>query len=104
MTAAVDNIDHHPSSTTAKDSFQGTGISLLQHPICADSGVERGTVIDSGSAVSRTVGYLPEYYMEVLPVAFSVNESSVPATSVMSLKRESFAKHNDKEYKWLENL
>lgn len=27
-----DNIDNNPSSTTAKDSFQGTGISIFQHP------------------------------------------------------------------------
>ena len=30
-TAAVDNIDHNPSSTTASDSFHGTAISLTQH-------------------------------------------------------------------------
>jgi len=30
-TAAVDNIDHNPSSVTAKGSFHGTGISLFQH-------------------------------------------------------------------------
>ena len=32
-TAAVDNIDHNPSSTTARDSFHGTAMSLIQHPI-----------------------------------------------------------------------
>lgn len=31
-TAAVDNIDYNPNSTTAKPSFHGTGISLIQHP------------------------------------------------------------------------
>ncbi|KAG0724736.1 hypothetical protein GWK47_040008 [Chionoecetes opilio] len=31
-TGAVDNIDHNPSSATAKDSFHGTDISLMQHP------------------------------------------------------------------------
>ena len=30
--AALDNIDHNPSSTTAKGSFHGTGISLMQFP------------------------------------------------------------------------
>jgi len=30
-TAAVDNIDHNPSSVTDKGSFHGTGISLFQH-------------------------------------------------------------------------
>ena len=31
-TAAVDNIDHSPSSVTAQGAFDGTGISLFQHP------------------------------------------------------------------------
>ena len=30
--AAYDNIDHNPSSTTAKDAFHGTGVSVFQHP------------------------------------------------------------------------
>ena len=30
-TGCVDNIDHNPSSRTAKDSFHGTAISLTQH-------------------------------------------------------------------------
>ena len=29
-TAAIDNIDHNPSSTTSHDSFHGTGVSLFQ--------------------------------------------------------------------------
>ena len=37
-TAAVNNIDHNPSATTANDSFHGTGISLLQHPTCLTMG------------------------------------------------------------------
>ena len=31
-TAAIDNIDHNPSSTTTTDALHGTGISLFQHP------------------------------------------------------------------------
>ena len=31
-TAAVDNINHQTSSTTANNSFNGTGISIFQHP------------------------------------------------------------------------
>ncbi|VDI15847.1 Hypothetical predicted protein [Mytilus galloprovincialis] len=38
-TAAVDNIDHNPSSTTSKSSFHGTGISIFQHPIKDNIGV-----------------------------------------------------------------
>ena len=40
-TAAVDNIDHNCSSTTAKSNFHGTGISLFQHPTHGNPGVDR---------------------------------------------------------------
>ena len=102
-TAAVDNIDHNPSATTAKDSFHGTGISLLQHPTFAEEGVDRGIVIIEGHAGSKPVNQLPHFYTDVPPVTSSVKSSAVPTTSVTSLKREDFKKHTDKEYRWLEN-
>lgn len=40
-TAAVDNIDHNPSSTSAHDSFHGTGISLFQRPDKNFTGVQQ---------------------------------------------------------------
>jgi hypothetical protein len=43
-TAAVDNIDHNPSSTTSKSSFHGTGISIFQHPADENDGVERDVI------------------------------------------------------------
>ena len=41
-TAAVDNIDHDQSYVTAKDSFYGTGISLIQHPSHTHGGLDHG--------------------------------------------------------------
>ena len=47
-TAAVDNIDHNPSSNTSQGSFRGTAISLLQHPTQQFPGTPRAvTVIDN---------------------------------------------------------
>ena len=66
--AAVDNLDHNPSATTANDSFHGTGISLLQHPVSADEGVQNAIVI-TGNAGSRSVGNLPHFYTDVPPIA-----------------------------------
>ena len=40
-TSAVDNIDHNPSSNTAKGSFHGTGISLLQNVSEEYPGIEQ---------------------------------------------------------------
>ena len=38
--AAVDNIEHNTSSTTAISSFHCTSISLMQHPTEEGEGVE----------------------------------------------------------------
>ena len=57
-TSAIDNIDHNPSSTTAKVSFHGTAISLFQHPSFTGEGVDRSIAIVGGSrdASSKMVG------------------------------------------------
>ena len=102
-TAAVDNIDHNPSATTAKISFHGTGISLLQHPTCADEGVDRSIALTGRDTGSKTVEPLPEYYTDVRPVASSVKGQTIPATSVTSLRRHNFEQHIEDEYMWLEN-
>jgi hypothetical protein len=41
-TSAVENIDVNPSSTPAKVSFHGIGISLFQRPRQPDDGTDRG--------------------------------------------------------------
>lgn len=102
-TAAVDNIDHNPSATTAKNSFHGTGISLLQHPTCADEGVDRSIALTGRDTGSKTVEPLPEYYTDVRPVASSVKGQTIPATSVTSLRCHNFEQHIEDEYMWLEN-
>ena len=40
-TAAIDDIDHNPSSTSAECSFHGTNISICQHPQNKASGLSR---------------------------------------------------------------
>ena len=87
-TVAVDNIDHNSSATTAKDSFHGTGISLVQHPTFADEGVDRGIVIIGGKAGSKTVHRLPHFYTDVPPVTSSVKQSAVPTAGMTSLKKK----------------
>ena len=92
-TAAIDNIDHNPSSTTAKESFHGTGISLLQHPTSDGEGIDRNIVViasGSGDAGSKSIDYLPQFYTDVPPVTSSIKKSSVPATSIIFLSRNSF--------------
>ena len=40
-TAAIDNIDHNPSSTTSYGAFHGTGISLFQNRVTQSDGIIR---------------------------------------------------------------
>ena len=104
-TSAIDNIDHNPSSTTAKGSFHGTAISLLQHPSFTGEGVDRSIAIVGGSreANSKMVGRLPHYYTDVPPVTTNVKNIAVPATSVVSLARDNFKEQTEEEYMWLEH-
>ena len=44
-TAAYDNTDHNPSSTTAKEAFYGTEISVFQHPNYNNLGTEREKIL-----------------------------------------------------------
>ena len=76
-TAAVDNIDHNPSSTTCKDSFHGTAISLVQHPTTVSPGNNRA--IDTfdptaKSSASKKIAKLPLNYSEVPPLTLATGE------------------------------
>ena len=98
--AAVENIDHNPTSTTSKDAFHGTAISLIQHPTSNDEGMDS---IAGGSMdiSSKSVDHLPHFFTDVSPITSS-KKSVVPATSVTSLERDNFKQQTEKEYLWLE--
>ena len=75
--AAVDNIDHNPSSTSAHDSFHGTGISLFQHPNDNFCGYPRAVI--TNNAVSRgTTAHLPESYVNIIPITVIKHDPLVP--------------------------
>ena len=63
---ALDNIDHNPSSITAKDSFHGTGISLFQFSTEVNKGSPQAVV--NWSTTSKSLK-LPDSYTIVPAVA-----------------------------------
>ena len=77
-TAAVDNIDHNPSSTTASGSFHGTAISLFQHPTPDFSGTYRSVHEELEVTQCRNVAALPESYTLVPQVEMRVTSISAP--------------------------
>ena len=57
---ALDNLDHNPSSTTATDSFHGTGISLFQF-----LSISRGrNVIELPASSTQKNHQLPDDYIQ----------------------------------------
>ena len=78
-TGCVDNIDHNPSSCTAKDSFHGTAITVTQHPEENRSGENRAiTKIDPNIIKQKKLLELSKSYTEIRPVALKVNNFHAP--------------------------
>ena len=102
-TAAIDNIDHNPSSTTAKESFHGTGISLLQHPSFVGERVDRSTVFVEGSVDEAPRTLATCHTTTLSPVTTSLKHSTAPATTLTPLDRENFKKQTAEEYLWQDN-
>lgn len=75
----IDNLDHDPSTQTAKGSFHGTGISIFQAVTEADQGKSES---ESRGKINfiEVVGpiQLPEHYSIVPAIPCSVKDLKVP--------------------------
>lgn len=78
-TAALDNIDHNPSSMTATDSFHGTGISLFQYPTHHKPGTDRSEhhILEEAEP-TKTLAQLPESYTNVRPLQLVRKDAPLP--------------------------
>lgn len=78
VTGAFDNIDHDPSSATAKTSFHGTAISLHTHP----SNIQEENIINrlesSVECVGRTIKTLPTNYTQINEIINKTNAKTTP--------------------------
>jgi len=100
---ALDNIDHNPSSTTAKDSFHGTGISLFQFPTELNAGSPQATI----ELLTRTKCHtLPDSYTTVPSVALKKVAVEVPnvGAAVPSTVEENLKEVLSLEEHWLEHV
>ena len=91
-TSAVDNINHQTSSTTAKSSFNGTGISVFQHFSSTDETTSYESVMpleEPSDSISepqtnplrKKLPRLPLSYIQVPPVTQSKLSSSIPSVN-----------------------
>ena len=72
-TAAINNIDHNPSSATAKTSFHGTSISIFQH-LESKNTINKVLKISSESELSSLKPSLPKHFTEISPIKSGKSE------------------------------
>lgn len=95
-TAAVDNIDHNPSSSTATGSFHGTGLSLIQNISRGDvSSKETEKLEFQLSNVSQKCVDLPESYTVIPPSTVSRRKAASSSGLYFCTSRKSSECHTD---------
>ena len=105
---ALDNCDHNPSSSTAKDSFHGTSISLFQLPNEAIPAVNRDMHLLQelvSQHDKRKVAHLPHHFADVPPAVLPTKVMVLPSTST-SFTPTSTALHDSyiEESIWLQHV
>ena len=104
-TAAVDSIDHNPSSITAQDSFHGTGISMFQHTTTEIPGSSWGCVnISQTTASTKSAAELPVSYTEVAPAVLPNKTRLVPEISGQLRGGSTVSRAMEKELDRLEDV
>eukprot|EP00112_Aurelia_sp_Birch-Aquarium-sp1_P007906 Seg1863.1 transcript_id=Seg1863.1/GoldUCD/mRNA.D3Y31 product="hypothetical protein" protein_id=Seg1863.1/GoldUCD/D3Y31 len=77
-TSAYDNLDHDPSSTTAKEAFHGTGISIFQHPDDRNTGQCRDGTYYKDDGLRKQKANLPEEYSTIKPMMMKNKNPPIP--------------------------
>lgn len=107
-TGSMDNIDHNPSSLTAKTSLHGTGISLTEHPTNDFKSIDRNRVlINADLSKRKTVSNLPGAYTSIQPYMETESRTdyfvSVGYTA-NKLQSDVVTENMKCEYRWLNKV
>ncbi|KAI8503415.1 hypothetical protein Bbelb_192360 [Branchiostoma belcheri] len=108
ITAATDNIDHNPSSSTSTGSFHGTSLSLFQNSVDNNiSSESNSTFTNTITTVKgqRKVMDLPIVYTEVKPTGLPSSDVYVPLyAGNMTSSLDTLKVEMEKEVCWLSHV
>jgi len=100
--AALDNLDHNPTSRTAKSSFHGTGISIFQFPSSQKPGLDLECLCinsqKAGAGISGPI--LTHSYTFVPPVGRNLI-TQPPVKVVQPVGTNSFNEEKQHEQAWM---
>ena len=106
-TAAVDNIDHNPSSTAASDSLHGTAVSITNHLSDIFPGIERNhnQIQPTESLQKKGVAHIPSSYSTFPPATLPNKNPIIPQLHSYSQPTgNSLSEARDKEQQWLKKV
>ena len=104
-TAAIDNIDHNPSSTTVKSYFYGSSTSTIQHPINNNFGKKREMLHIPEGQSTKKVPPLPKSYTNVRPAHFTASSPLPPKSqNLLPLKPDSLHRGLNIEFQWFNHV
>ena len=84
--AAIDNIDSIPSSTSVNSAFHGTSISTFQHP--GEDYPDEPFILDINSDFEHEKATLPSFYANTEPTKDGKPRHSATHASLMSTETE----------------
>ena len=103
-TGNLDNIDHNPSSSSSKDSFHGTALSVTQHVTHDNSGIPREHLNTESHSQLKSIKPLPEMYSTVPPTSFPCSAISPPSSDEQAIPRFSIIDKDESQNQWLKKV
>ena len=98
--AAIDNVDHNPSSLTAKSSFHGTSITIFQQ--IENEIIQKPFIIEELEPAKKSSLSLPEYYTDIKP---TIDRKPEPPKQVIPSKEEELRPRLPLgQFDWLTNI
>ena len=101
-TAAIDNIDHNLSSTTAKSTIHWTGISIFQHPDEALDEKPSFKLSDAHNSAKLKRLELPAAYIDIQPIKPAKPEP--PITPITAEHQNQQKTARDEAHSWITAL
>ena len=98
--AAIDNVDHNPTSSTATSSFHGTSITIFQQ--VEDDLIQEPFIIRKCDTTKKAGMKLPDYYTDIKPTMSGKPEP--PKQVISSQKNPSGPRLSSDNFEWLQNL
>ena len=101
-TAAIDNIDHNSTSSTAQNHFHGRSVSVFQHfTDKSHSQIQNSLPMELDDCSSVPIE-LPHFYSDIKPMSKVKSDIPIQLTNTTKAYNNTFKNSFDENKHWLE--